>query len=144
MKNCQAVKSAIDAQPNAVGSMAHLDHCAECRAYATEMTSLLQLLRQQPRIEVPANYDFQLRARIAGAESAPANRPFALLFELFSTVSGRAASAAAVLVLAVGVSFYYSGEQFPLLSPNQSTELARQTTHVAPNRANWSRPWWRK
>jgi hypothetical protein len=129
MMNCQAVKSAIDAQPNAVGSMAHLDHCMECRSYATEMTSLLQLLRQQPRIEVPATYDFRLRARIAQAESAQAeavNRPFALLFGLFSTASGRMASAVAVLSLVVGVSFYSATMQSPLRTPAPPTDLTHQ------------------
>lgn len=128
--NCQKIRSAIDIDPTDIPSKAHLLECPPCRQYLGEMDSLRALLRQQPRVEVPGDYDFHLRARIARAESkrqagatvvfSPsaslfwrtvaewiANPPFKLALDL----RGGVAAAAVAAALVVGLSFYRSTEE---------------------------------
>jgi hypothetical protein len=80
--NCQSTREAIDSgtvrkMSNTVGKseatrnslMGHIDSCTDCSGYSSELDSLLSLLKAQPRVEVPSDFDFKLRARIARAES---------------------------------------------------------------------------
>lgn len=80
--NCQSTREAIDSgvvrkMSNTDGKseatrnslMGHIDSCTDCSGYSGELDSLLSLLKAQPRVEVPSDFDFRLRARIARAES---------------------------------------------------------------------------
>ena len=80
--NCQSTREAIDSgivrkMSSTVGKseatrnslMSHIDSCTDCSGYSGELDSLLSLLKAQPRVEVPSDFDFRLRARIARAES---------------------------------------------------------------------------
>jgi hypothetical protein len=94
---------------------AHLRACRDCRDHSDETASLLALLKAQPRVEAPADFDFKLRARIASIELAP-RTPWAAL-ESFLTRSfswGQAITATATLaVLATFSAIYFtnSGER---------------------------------
>lgn len=150
--NCQKIRSAIDIDPTDLPSKAHLLECPPCRQYLGEMESLRALLRQQPRVEVPGDYDFHLRARIARAESkrqavvfSPsgsviwrtvaewiANPPFKLALDL----RGGVAAAAVAAALVVGLSFYRSSEEgTPSSTISDVASLSRneQGTLPSPN-----------
>jgi hypothetical protein len=42
----------------------HLDDCSDCRAYATDMRALREMLADQPRVVTPPNFETVLKARI--------------------------------------------------------------------------------
>jgi hypothetical protein len=42
----------------------HLDECADCRAFASDMRALRGMLADQPRVAVPPNFETSLKARI--------------------------------------------------------------------------------
>lgn len=127
--NCQEIKSATDIASTNNSFQAHLVECSACRQHVTEMNSLRALLRQQPRLEVPGDYDFRLRARIARAESerqmattsllsAPGRGLWHTLTEWagngplrFSLDLRGGVAAAAVAALVVGLSFYRPSEE---------------------------------
>ncbi|MFZ4793299.1 MAG: hypothetical protein ACOYLN_04120 [Blastocatellia bacterium] len=80
--NCQSTREAIDSgivrkMSSTVGKseatrnslMSHIDSCTDCSGYSSELDSLLSLLKAQPRVEVPSDFDFKLRASIARAKS---------------------------------------------------------------------------
>ncbi len=120
--NCQETRKAIDSgigRESLSGEAAlHVDLCASCRRHAQEMRSLMALLHSQPRVEVPGDFDFRLKARIARAEreqhqraaSVPAigGEFFTKLWSgAFSSFSWSQATAAmAALALVVGISTY--------------------------------------
>ncbi len=142
--NCQEIRNAIVIEPTDRPSTAHLLNCSSCRQYAAEMSSLRALLRQQPRVEVPSDYDFRLRARIARAESdrrlAPtsvfssagrgfwqtvtewiSNGPLHLALDL----RGGVTAAVALATLVVGLSIYRSSEDpTPTLPTSNVATLA--------------------
>lgn len=101
---CQSIQSVIDMSsrrdPFDGNISAHLQGCSECRRYADQTDHLITLLRSQPRIGTPADFDFKLRARIARAGIEPGNS-FSLP-ELFRWGNwGRTAAVATALALAV-------------------------------------------
>ncbi len=109
--NCKQTREAIDDALRSVAYGAsvtsHLSGCPDCRRHADETTSLLALLTSQPRVQVPADFDFKLRARIARAQAekaAPAGF-FEGIWERYFTRTfswGQAATAMAAVML-VGV-----------------------------------------
>jgi hypothetical protein len=110
--NCKQIREEIDAASRydlrgAIRS--HLNGCPDCRRYSDETAALLGLLGAQPRVEAPADFEFQLRARIARAQAAAESdrRSFwrKIRPETFSW--GQMAAAAATLALAVTVSTFY-------------------------------------
>jgi len=128
--NCQEIRSAIDLATTNVPLQTHLVHCPSCRQHVAEMNSLRALLRQQPRLEVPGDFDFHLRARIARAESERQMAGTSLLslpgrdlwravaewvgngrLSLALDLRGGVAATAAVAALVVGLSFYRSFEE---------------------------------
>lgn len=114
--NCKQIREEIDtaSRYDPRGAIrSHLNGCPDCRRYSDETASLLGLLGAQPRVEAPADFEFQLRARIARAQAAtesdrqsfwrkilPEKWP-----EAFSW--GQMAAAAATLALAFTVSTFY-------------------------------------
>ena len=144
--NCQEIRFAIDMENAStnVPAQAHLRDCPSCRQHVAETNSLRALLRQQPRLEVPGDYDFRLRARIARAESERQMAATSLLSEsgrglwrtLTEWVSNSPLSfsldlrggmaAAAVAALVVGLSFYRASEQLPSSSPASNLASSSQ------------------
>jgi len=122
--NCQSTREAIDSgivrkMSNTVGKseatrtslMGHIDSCTDCSRYSGELDSLLSLLKAQPGVEVPSDFDFKLRARIARAESEQreaTSSPIEWLSRLWAgslskvqTSAAMAAMAAVALVISV-------------------------------------------
>lgn len=151
--NCQEIRNAIDLATTNVPLQAHLAHCPPCRQHVAEMNSLRALLRQQPRLEVPGDFDFHLRARIARAESERqaagtsllslpgrdlwramaewiGNGPLSLALDL----RGGVAAAAAVAALVVGLSFYRSLEEsVPSLPTSDIARLSQSENGDIPS-----------
>ena len=72
--NCQKIREAIGTGASRAVVAAHLDGCAECDRHFREIHSLLALLREQPRVSAPSDFEFRVRAGIARAkaeQSAP-------------------------------------------------------------------------
>ncbi|MFN7949096.1 MAG: hypothetical protein U0Z53_27330 [Blastocatellia bacterium] len=119
--NCQNIRAAIDAssprEPFSGNVTTHLAACQNCGDYAAQMTALLTLMNDVPRVEVPNDFDFRLRARLAQAKAAQAPRGGLSFFNEFWKLSfswGQAASAMAAVALVVTLSTFW------LTSRNQS------------------------
>ncbi|MCI0665253.1 MAG: hypothetical protein L0220_29675 [Acidobacteria bacterium] len=101
---CQNIRSVIDMssrrEPFNGSVRTHLQGCSACRQYADQTDHLIALLRSQPRVGTPTDFDFKLRARIARAGIESGNS-FSLP-EIFRWGNwGRTAAAATALALAV-------------------------------------------
>src|SRR5262249_51698759 len=116
LMNCKQTKEVIDSSSRraAYGDVAsaHLSGCPDCRHHADETDSLLALLKAQPRVEAPADFDFRLRARIARAEAEQVSSAGVLetIWERFfaQTFSwGQAAAAMVAVAMVVTVSISY-------------------------------------
>ncbi len=112
--NCTGIKAVIDSASsrNPVNSevKVHLSGCPDCRSYSDQTNALLSLLSAQPRVEAPADFNFQLRARIARAQAKPASS-FGFLENLFGqtfSIRQAAASLAALAVMAAGTTLYFN------------------------------------
>ncbi len=105
---CQNIKTVIDTaarrEPMSEMVKFHLGGCPDCRQYADGTSALLALLRTQPRVEAPADFDFKLRARIARAQAEPQGS-LAFLERLWSRSFswGQAATAVATVALAITI-----------------------------------------
>jgi len=100
---CQNVRSVIDVssrrEPFDGIVRTHLQGCSDCRRYADQTEQLITLLRSQPRVETPTDFDFKLRARIARAAVEPGSS--VSLPAIFSWDKwGRTAAVATALALA--------------------------------------------
>lgn len=149
--NCTGIKAVIDSasRRNPVSSevKVHLSGCPDCRSYSDQANALLSLLSAQPRVEAPADFNFQLRARIARAQAKPAS-PFGFLENLFGqtfSIKQAAASLAVLAVMAAGTTLYFnqsapqtSGSQMlasnitPVVQPAAETEPPVSPRAVAP------------
>lgn len=144
--NCQEIRSATDLATTNIPLQAHLVHCPSCRQHVAELNSLRALLRQQPRLEVPGDFDFHLRARIARAQSERQMATTRLLSlsgrDLWRTAAewigngplsvaldfrGGVTAAVAVATLVVGLSFYRSSEELAPSLPASSTASLSQS-----------------
>lgn len=100
---CKDIKTSIDSasrrDPVAPSVKSHLMECTDCSSYSDQTMGLIALLRAQPMVEVPSDFDFKLRARIARAKSEP--EATSILGHLWAkTFSwGQTATAAAALGL---------------------------------------------
>lgn len=114
--SCQESRRAIESRsgreqlPLAVMEHIDIEGCDSCGREAREMASLLALLQAQPKIEVPSDFEFRLKARIARAESMQREESgvAALLGRLWSGSFSwaQATAAMAALALIVSVSSY--------------------------------------
>jgi len=119
--NCKQFREKIDAashhnmRSGAVRS--HIDACPDCRRYSDETASLTRLLRAQPRVEAPPDFEFRLRARMLRAQAAPATAPRGFLWKIlpgtFSRVQAVAAVAALAMVVTVSVFYVDRGAGTP-------------------------------
>jgi hypothetical protein len=110
--NCKQIREEIDAasRHNPRGDVrSHLNACPDCRRYSDESASLLGLLKAQPRVEVPADFEFRLRARMARAQAANESGPQGflrkILPETFSWRQMVAAAAAFALIVTASTFF---------------------------------------
>ncbi|MBV9958347.1 MAG: hypothetical protein JO360_08000 [Acidobacteria bacterium] len=140
--NCQACRREIEESDGTRalnGSAgAHLESCAECRAFADEQAALRRLIGSLEVVAAPADFDFRLRARLAGLKSDGAQRGARLRFAPGAWSLALAASF--VLLIAVGLVFKQTW-----LSPGSTTPLhevasARSTTQTSPALVPTRRP----
>jgi len=68
--NCQKTREAISSGIGRAVLAAHLDGCAGCERHFQEIHSLLALLKEQPRVAAPSDFEFRVRAGIARAKAA--------------------------------------------------------------------------
>ncbi len=52
------------------GATLHLNNCPNCQKTSSEQTHVWQMINDLKRVEVPGNFDFHLKARIAKASAA--------------------------------------------------------------------------
>ena len=77
----------------------HMSACRECRAFGEEHQKLQEILSGLGTIEAPGDFDYRLRARIAGEKAGNANFPLG-----FANLSfGFRAAAIATLLLVFGL-----------------------------------------
>jgi len=144
--NCQEIKNATDIASTNLSFQAHLADCASCRQHVAEMNSLRALLRQQPRLEVPGDYDFHLRARIARAQSDRQTAATSV-FSLAGTglwravrewagnlqtnfgldLRGGVAASAAAAALVIGLSLYHVSEKSAPSMPTSDVASLKQS-----------------
>ena len=112
--NCQNVRTAIDAasprEPFSESVTLHLAACQNCGDYAAQMTALFALMNDVPRVQVPNDFDFRLRARLAQVKAEPAPRGGLSFFSEFWKQSfswGQTASAMAAIALVVTMTTVY-------------------------------------
>lgn len=131
--NCQNIRAAIDAssprEPFSGNVTHHLAICQSCGDYAAQMTALFALMNDTPRIQVPNDFDFRLRARLAQAKAAQAaprgGLGFFTDFRKLSFSWGQAASAMAAVALVVTLSTVW------LVRNNNSTFVQPSDNNIA-------------
>ncbi|HEU0178908.1 MAG TPA: hypothetical protein VFV58_31980 [Blastocatellia bacterium] len=124
--NCKQIREEIDTasrrNPYSGAVASHLNGCPDCHRYSDETASLLGLLGAQPRVEVPTDFEFRLRARMARAQAATASDRPGFLWrirpETFSW--GQMVAAAAALALVVTVSTFYIDRNNHAPAPNDA------------------------
>jgi hypothetical protein len=79
----------------------HLGVCPECRTFSEEERKLQNILSSLGTIEAPGDFDFRLRARLAGEKAGNAHFPLSNLSFAF-----RAAVVATLLVVFGSVAFF--------------------------------------
>jgi hypothetical protein len=97
---------------------AHLKSCAACETLSREQSNLQMIISSLGSVEVPGDFDFRLRARLAGEKPGVA-KPFALGSFSFGI---RSAAAATILVL-IGAAFLFVSLRTRLKS-SAGTEIA--------------------
>ncbi len=67
--NCQNCRHELEhlhaADAAGAAVQAHLENCAQCRAFCAEQSALKRLLRELTPVVAPPDFDFRLRARMA-------------------------------------------------------------------------------
>src|SRR5262245_59044846 len=138
--NCKQIREAIDAASlhnSYSGHVAsHLSGCPDCHRYLDEASSLLRLLSAQPRVEAPPDFEFRLRARIAGAQAAPVIDPQGSLQKIrpWTFSWGQTVAAAAALTLVVTVSTLYINLDRNRAAQGPGGVIVQRTPESQPNR----------
>ena len=105
--NCQNVRREVDetAPGDLLSAFArrHMSACRECRAFSEEHHKLQDILSSLGTIEAPGDFDFRLRARLAGEKAGNAHFPLTFASLSFGV---RAAAVAALLVVVGSVAFF--------------------------------------
>jgi hypothetical protein len=123
MSDCKAYREEIE-ELAGVGRLslearAHVNACAPCHALEQERASLRSLVRELEKVEVPADFEFRLRARMASSRGGGRRNPF-------RPVYGFAALAAAALFLFVSASLYVTQERLKKLGAGRQEVLTAE------------------
>jgi hypothetical protein len=137
--SCKQIREAIDASGHNSYSgqvASHLSGCPDCHRYSDEAAALLRLLSAQPRVDAPPDFEFRLRARIAGAQAAPAIDPQGFLQRIrpWTFSWGQTVAAAAALTLVVTVSTLYINIERNKVAQEPGRVIAQRTPDSQPNR----------
>jgi hypothetical protein len=105
--NCQNVRREVDetAPGDLLSAFArrHMSACRDCRAFSEEHQKLQDILSSLGTIEAPGDFDFRLRARLAGEKAGNAHFPLTFASLSFGV---RAAAIAALLLVFGSVAFF--------------------------------------
>lgn len=125
--NCRNVRREIEEAGSGDGLSAavsaHLASCANCETLSREQSKLHALISNLGTVEAPGDFDFRLRARLAG-ESRGQARPFSLGDFSF----GLRAAAVAMVLAMVGLAFVFVSFQ----SRQQNPAVAGKTVESTP------------
>ncbi|HYV00247.1 MAG TPA: hypothetical protein VE977_15565 [Pyrinomonadaceae bacterium] len=116
--NCENIRREIEEAGSAgflsAAALSHLETCAACQTLSRQQTNLQAILSGLGTVEAPGDFDFRLRARLAGEKRMGAlSLPFGnLSFGLRST-------AVAAILLLIG-----SAVLFVALKPGPNTSVA--------------------
>ncbi len=124
--NCKTIRRELDemnlGEESSPSVMLHLQQCEECQEFHQSRTKLRQLVGSLETVAAPADFDFRLRARLAGEKAGSAHgRVFAGWSPGFRVL------ATAAIVLMVGVVLFVSQRrsQLPSVAKVQVEEPAR-------------------
>jgi hypothetical protein len=130
--NCKTIRRKLDemnlGEENSPSVMLHLQQCEECQEFHQSRTKLRQLVASLETVAAPADFDFRLRARLAGEKASSDRR------RVFANWSpGFRALVTAVIVLMVGVVLFVSQRrsEVPSVAKIPVEEPARTET-IAP------------
>ncbi len=135
--NCRSVRCEIEeAAPGELLSSTandHMKHCVECETFCEKHRKLQGILSGLGTVEAPGDFEFRLRARLAG-EKGGASHPFVMRNFSF----GFRSAALATILLLIGsallfVSFRSSVDN--TLSTNETKSAANKTNEL-PNKQN--------
>jgi anti-sigma-K factor RskA len=129
--NCKTIRRELDemnlGEESSPSVMLHLQQCVECQEFHQSRTKLRQLVGSLETVEAPADFDFRLRARLAGEKAGSTHGGVFANWSL-----GFRALAAAGIILMVGVVLFVSQRsKQPSVAKVQVEEPAR-TEAVAP------------
>ncbi|NBO63963.1 MAG: hypothetical protein EBU88_03765 [Acidobacteria bacterium] len=136
--SCQKIRESIESGAGLQVLSSHLDGCVSCERHFQEHRSLLALLREQPRVEAPSDFEFRVRAGIArarAAQSEPASVSLGrwLLSGRLSLSWIQTTAVAAALAAVVTVTAYRYTQYDQMTAPTLATESGVSTSLVAVN-----------
>ncbi len=114
--NCQNIRREIEEAGSAellgLAAIAHIQDCPECETLSQQHTKLQQIISGLGTVEAPGDFDFRLRARLAGEKrGASASR-----FSGFS-LGLRPVAVAAMLLLLVGAALVFLNSRNQTVTP---------------------------
>ena len=99
--NCRNIKREIEDAGSAdflsAAALSHLEECAACQTLSRQQTKLQTILSSLGTVEAPGDFDFRLRARLAGEK-----RMGALSLPFGNLSLGLRSSAVALILLLIG------------------------------------------
>lgn len=132
--NCRKVLREIEeAAPGELLSSSVKDHmrnCAACEKVSREQSRLQQIVSSLGTVEAPGDFDFRLRARLAGEKPGSANAFSALSIGRLSF--GLPSAAVAAMLLLVGLAFVFVSLKSE--SPKAVAVAPGQTSESAPSK----------
>jgi hypothetical protein len=124
--NCEVIRQELDelmlGQARSASVVEHLRDCSACREFHEKQTKLRQIVGSLGTVAAPADFDFRLRARLAGNSSSAAFH----LNSYWPFARRGFAVAAVLIVFAVGAVLMRN----VLNQPAAVTQVAKERPHV--------------
>ncbi len=138
--NCRNIRREIEEAGSAgflsAAALSHLESCTACQTLSRQQTNLQTILSSLGTVEAPGDFDFRLRARLAGEK-----RLGALSLPFGNLSLGLRSTAVAAILLLLG-----SAVLFVALKSNPNTTLAGRnkviSTPGAPEPPAGESAWW--
>lgn len=130
--NCGNVRREVeDAPPGGFLSSSateHLSNCSECVTFRDEQTRLREIMSSLGTVKAPDDFDFRLRARLAGEKSGSVSR-----FSVTNLSFGVRSAALATMLLVFGATlFLVSLKSARDTSPSATLQTQSTTTSARP------------
>ena len=108
--NCQIARREIEEAPAGaqLGGVVfdHLQSCASCATFSDEQGKLREIIGSLGTIEAPGDFDFKLRARLAGERPSASTH-----FHFGGFAFGARSAAFATLLLIFGVGLFFVSQR---------------------------------